>query len=51
MFDKIKQWLGPSKEDLELANKIRSLYKTHDVTVRVGSRGWRITVEKKKDTK
>ena len=47
MFDKIKKWLGPSKEDLELADKIRKLYKTHDVTVRISSRGWRVSVKKK----
>ena len=51
MIKKLKKWLGPSKEDLELADKIRKLYDTHDVTVRVSSRGWRISVEKKKETK
>lgn len=51
MFDKIKRWLGPTKEDLELADKIRKLYETHDVTVRVSSRGWRVSVNKKKESK
>ena len=48
---KLKEWLGPSKEDLELADKIRKLYETHDVTIVTSFRGWRVSVEKKKDVK
>jgi len=51
MIKRLKKWIGPSKEDLELADNIRKLYKTHDVTiVRSGYKGWRISV-KRKDVK
>ena len=51
MLKRLKKCIGPSKEDLELADKIRKLYETHDVTiVRSGYKGWRISV-KRKETK
>ena len=51
MIKRLKKWIGPSKEDLELADKIRKLYGTHNVTItRSGHKGWRISVEKKKES-
>lgn len=48
MFKRVKKLLAPTEEDLKLADQIRKLYKTHDVTViRSGRKGWRITVKKK----
>ena len=51
MFKKIKQRLGPTNEELRLADKIRKLYETHDVTIVTTSHGgWRVSV-KRKDNK
>ncbi len=48
MIKKIKQRLGPTKEELKLADQIRKLYETHDVTiVTTGHGGWRVSVKKK----
>ena len=48
MFKKIKRQLGPTNEELKLADKIRKLYETHDVTiVTTGHGGWRVSVKKK----
>ena len=52
MIKSLKKRLGPTKEDLELADKIRNLYETHDVTITTNSwGGWRVSVKKKKETK
>lgn len=52
MLKQIKKRLSLSEEDLKLADKIRKLYETHDVTIKTNSwGGWRITVNKKKETK
>lgn len=52
MIKRLKKRLGPSEEDLKLADQIRKLYNTHDVTIiRSGRKGWRVTVSKKKDVK
>lgn len=50
------KWLNekfkPSEEDRKLAEQIKKLYKTHDVTIVTNSwGGWRVSVEKKKDHK
>lgn len=51
MFKKIKQRLGPTKEELKLADQLRKMYETHDVTIVTTSHGgWRVSV-KKKETK
>ena len=48
MIKKIKQRLGPTNEELRLADKIRKLYETHDVTIVTTSHGgWRVSVKKK----
>ena len=48
MFGKIKKLFQPSIEDIELAERIKKVFKTHDVTIVRNVRGWRISVEKKK---
>ena len=48
MIDRIRNLLQPSLEDVKLAEKIKKLYKTHDVTVVRSFSGWRISVERKK---
>ena len=48
MFKKIKQRLGPTNKDLKLADQIRKLYETHEVTiVTTHHGGWRVSVKKK----
>ena len=52
MINRIKKWFAPTEEDLKLADTIRKLYETHDVTIiHSGWKGWRVTVKKKKETK
>ena len=52
MLKRIKKRFGLSKEDIEFADKIRKLYETHEVIIRTNSwGGWRVTVNKKKETK
>ena len=43
----IKSLLQPSLEDVKLAENIKKLYKTHDVTVVRSLRGWSVKVERK----
>lgn len=51
MIKRLKKRLGPTEEDLKLADQIRKLFETHDVTIRTNSwGGWRVSV-KKKETK
>lgn len=48
MLKKIKQRLGPTNQELKLADQIRKLYATHDVTIVTTSQGgWRVSVKKK----
>ena len=48
MLKKVKQRLGPTNKELKLADQIRKLYETHDVTiVTTGHGGWRVSVKKK----
>lgn len=50
MLKQVKRLLQPSVEDIELAEKIKKLYKSHDVSVVRSLRGWSISV-KRKETK
>lgn len=43
----IKNLLQPSLEDVKLAENIKKLYKTHDVTVVRSLRGWSVSVKRK----
>lgn len=50
------KWLSdkfkPTAEDIKLAEKIKELYKTHDVTIHDGTLGkWTVSVKKKTDEK
>lgn len=48
MIKRIKKFFQPSLEDIELAEQIRKLYETHDVTIRTNSwSGWSINVKRK----
>lgn len=43
----LKNLLQPSKEDVQLAEKIKKLYKSHDVTIVRNVRGWSVSVKRK----
>lgn len=47
MFKQVKQLLQPSVEDIKLAENIKKLYKSHDVTVVRSLRGWSVSVKRK----
>lgn len=47
MGDFFKNLLQPSIEDVKLAEKIKKLYKTHDVTIVRNLRGWSVSVKRK----
>lgn len=48
MIKKFKKLISPTDEELKLADTIRKLYETHDVTIfRSGIKGWRVSVKKK----
>ena len=49
---KLKEWFGPTEEELKLADSIKKLFETHNVTIITNKwSGWRVSVEKKKETK
>jgi hypothetical protein len=48
MIKKFKKLIPPTDEELKLADTIRKLYETHNVTIfRSGIKGWRVSVKKK----
>ena len=47
MANKRKPLPQPNLADVKLAEKIKNLYKTHDVTVVRSLRGWRVSVKEK----
>jgi len=47
VIKKVKRLLQPSVEEVKLAEKIKDLYKTHDVTIVRNVRGWSVNVKRK----